>query len=203
MPNGYVAAADQAVNVGVGTAPGQGDSDSLTFVDEVVRGRIDIHKTGVGGAALGGATFILYVNNSPLASRGLEDTATAKTCTTDRTSGDCSITGVLPGEYWLVESTAPAGYDKAADERVSMPLGSQPGQGATVAVTIADPVAPGTVNIHKTGLNGTALGGATFTLYVNNPGLAAPRGQRGHDPRDEGVHDRRRRQLQHPERRLG
>jgi uncharacterized surface anchored protein len=180
VPNGYIAAADRAVNVGVGPSPGTGDTDSLTFVDPAAPGRINIHKTGFGGAALAGATFTLWIDNQPVGGdtvghHGLEDTATAKTCTTN-VAGDCSILDVPPGNYWLVESTTPAGYDTADDTSVTVPLGSQAGQGATVGVNISDPVVPGTIDIHKTGINGTALEGATFTLYVNNAPLAGPRG---------------------------
>ena len=179
VPNGYIAAADRAVNVGVGASPGTGDSDSLTFVDPVAAGRINIHKTGFGGAALVGATFTLYVDNNPIGGsgtgHGLEDTPTSKTCTTDA-AGNCSILDVVPGRYWLVETTTPAGYDTADDTAVEVPLGGQAGQGATVSVDISDPVVNGTIDIHKTGINGTDLAGATFTLYVNNAPLAPPHG---------------------------
>ena len=174
-PAGYITAADKAVNVGVGTSPGSGDTDSLTFVNAAAPGRINIHKTGVNGSPLAGAVFTLYVNNAPLATHGLEDMATAKTCTTGA-SGDCSILDVAPGTYWLVETTTPAGYDTADDTAVTVSLGAQAGTGATVGVTIADPVVPGTVEIHKNGINGTDLPGATFTLYVNNAPKAGPRG---------------------------
>ncbi len=179
VPNGYIAAADKAVNVGVGPSPGTGDTDSLTFVDPAAAGTINIHKTGFGGAALVGATFTLWIDNQPVGGtvghHGLEDTETAKTCTTNA-AGNCSILDVAPGKYWLVESTTPAGYDTADDTAVDMPLGSQAGQGATVGVDIADPVVPGTIDIHKTGIDGTALGGATFTLYVDNAPVGGTRG---------------------------
>ena len=176
VPNGYIKAADRAVNVALGTQPGQGDTDNLTFVDPAAAGTIVINKKrSNGGGSLPGATFTLYVNNLPLAGpRGLNDTATSTTCTSNA-SGVCTMTDVLPGDYWLVETTTPAGYDTAPDTAVTMPLGSQAGTGATVELDITDPVVPGTVNIHKTGINGTALSGATFTLYVDNPTVGGTR----------------------------
>ena len=176
-PAGYVTAADQTVEVGVGGSPGVGDSESLSFVDAIADGRIEVHKTGFGGADLQGATFTLYVDADPLTASfdPINDTSTSKTCTTGA-DGKCTITGVAPGRYWLRETTTPAGYDTADPVAVDVPLGSQPNVGATVQVPISDPVVPGTVSIHKTGLNGGDLPGATFTLYVNNSPLAGPRG---------------------------
>ena len=35
------------------------------------------------------------------------------TCTTAVATGKCTITGLLTGHYWIVETTTPAGYDTA------------------------------------------------------------------------------------------
>jgi uncharacterized surface anchored protein len=176
-PNGFITAGDRAVNVGIGTSAGQGDTDSITIDDAVAAGTINVHKTGLNGAALVGATFTLHID-APIVggALGVNDTATSKTCTTDA-SGDCSITGVAPGDYWLVETTTPPGYDTADPKSVSVPLGSGANQGATVSVTISDPVVPGTVVIHKTGIGGSDLNGAQFTLYAD----AAPIGTLGNE----------------------
>jgi len=166
-PGGYITASDKAVTVTVGGSPGTGDSESLTFVDQAAAGTINIHKTGLGGAALAGAQFTLYTDNAPIGgSLGLNDTATSTTCTTDN-SGNCSMTAP-PGDYWLVETVTPAGYDTADPTSVNVGIGGQAGQGATVNVPISDPVVNGTVVINKTGTGGVSLNGATFTLYVNN-----------------------------------
>ena len=184
VPNGYIAAADRAVNVGVGTSPGTGDSDSLTFVDPAAAGRINIHKTGFGGAALVGATFTLYIDNDPIGGAGQLTRAGGHRHVEDvhdRRGGNCSILDVAPGKYWLVETTTPAGYDTADDTAVDVPLGSQAGQGATVGVTISDPVVPGTVNIHKTGVNGAnstnrgARRSPCTSTTLRSPARAEPR----------------------------
>jgi hypothetical protein len=174
VPNGYQPAPDKAVNVSVGSSPGAGDTDNLSFEDVPKPGQINIHKTGFGGAPLQGAVFTLFTRTG-LETEHTPGASTGKTCTTDA-AGDCSILNVAPGDYWVVETTTPAGYDTAQDESVTVPLGSSPNTGGVVGVTISDPVVPGTVNIHKTGLNGSDLNGATFTLYVNNSPTAGPRG---------------------------
>jgi hypothetical protein len=174
-PAGYLAAADRSVNVGVGGSSGQGDSDEFTIPDALGAGAINIHKTGLGGSDLAGATFTLYFDSAPVGgSLGLNDLASSKTCTTDG-SGNCSIEDVAPGDYWLRESTTPPGYDSAADTSVNVPIGSQAGQGATVNVPISDPVVPGAVSITKTGIDGTALNGAEFTLYQDNATIGGTR----------------------------
>ena len=61
----------------------------MEISDPVVPGTVEIHKNGINGTDLPGATFTLYVNNAPLATRGAEDTITTKTCTTNA-SGDCT-----------------------------------------------------------------------------------------------------------------
>jgi hypothetical protein len=177
-PAGYIKADPQTVNVGIGTSPGTGDTDELSFVNAPAAGRINIHKTGLGGAALAGAEFTLYIDADPLTTAfdPVADTpVTGKKCTTDA-SGDCSITDVAPGDYWLKETVTPPGYSTVDPEPVTVPIGSGEGTGATVPVNIADPVVNGTINIHKKGINGSDLEGATFTLYVNNAPLALPRG---------------------------
>jgi len=100
------------------------------------KGTINVHKRDDGtgsGASLAGAVFTLYNNAAPLAApRGVEDTTTGSTCTTNA-SGDCSFTNVLAGEYWVVETTTPAGYDTAADQPATVTAG------ATVTLTFTDP----------------------------------------------------------------
>ena len=46
------------------------------------------------------------------------------TCTT-AANGECTISNILaPGEYWVVETTTPAGHDTAADQHVTLAFGS-------------------------------------------------------------------------------
>jgi len=151
-------------------------------------GTLNIHKTGVGGAALQGAGFTLYNNNIPLtAPRGNEDTATSFTCTTDAT-GNCSMAGINVGNYWLVETTVPAGYLTLADQAVSITTGGQ-----VVNLTLSNNPAPGTINIHKQDDDSPAspLQGAVFSLFTDaSPfGPASPGGgtQTSHGAEDTAV----------------
>src|SRR5919197_2370709 len=113
---------------------GSGETVTCTSNDRQ-RGSVSIHKVDDAGNALQGAVFELYTDAAPLGGNpphGAEDTATGKTCTTDA-GGDCTISNVVPGQYWIVETTTPTGYDSAADKNVVV------GAGQTVPVTLTDP----------------------------------------------------------------
>jgi hypothetical protein len=114
-------------------------------VDEVVtctftnrtRGTVNIHKQDDANPSnpLQGAVFTLFVDNAPLggaAPHGAEDTATTKTCTT-AANGDCSITDIVPGRYWVVETTGVSGHGTAADQNVVV------GAGANISLTFVNP----------------------------------------------------------------
>ncbi|TAP43034.1 prealbumin-like fold domain-containing protein [Arthrobacter sp. S39] len=101
-------------------------------------GNIDVLKTDDDSPAspLAGAVFTLYNDAAPVG--GTFDPATdlavtpATTCTTGA-DGKCSFTQVLAGNYWVVETTTPAGHDTAAPQAVTL-VG-----GATVSLTFVDP----------------------------------------------------------------
>lgn len=119
-PANHSSAADQYVDM---TAPDQ--QVTLTFVNPRQPGTINIHKQDDAGAPLAGAVFTLYTDVSPIGgSKGTGDTVSLGTCQTTA-SGDCSFTSVQLGEYWVVETTTPAGYSTAADQHVSLSTGGQ------------------------------------------------------------------------------
>ena len=107
--------------------------------------------------------------------RGAGDIATAKTCTTNA-QGDCSITDVAPGNYLVVETTTPAGYDTAPDQAVVVGIGPSAGVGDTDNLEFTDPVVNGKVSITKTDDADNALAGAEFTLYADNAPTGGSRG---------------------------
>lgn len=87
-------------------------------------------------SALQGAVFTLYNDAAPVG--GTFDPATdlavtpATTCTTGA-DGKCSFTQVLVGNYWVVETTTPAGHETAAPQAVTL-VG-----GTNVSLTFVDP----------------------------------------------------------------
>ena len=142
-------------------------------------GSIVINKTD-GTAALQGAVFTLYRNVAPLA--GPRDTATdlvvddpatvatdSWTCTS-LADGSCTFLNVPFGNYWLVETTVPTGYNGAADTAASVTSGTP-----NFTVTITNARQPGTISIHKQDDLGGPLNGAVFTLYHNVVSLTAAR----------------------------
>jgi uncharacterized surface anchored protein len=119
---------------------------SVTFVNVRQLGSVKITKTDDAspGNPLAGAEFTLYEDNPPTGgTRGGGDIATNKTCTTDA-DGTCTITGVLPGEYWVVETKTPANHDTAADQHVTVNANEQ------ASVSFVDPRHRGAILVTKT-----------------------------------------------------
>ena len=128
-------------------------------------GTIKVHKTDANGP-LAGATFTLHTDVAPIGgSRGLTDVPVvpAASCTTD-VSGNCTITDVKKGDYWLVESTVPAGHDGVADQHVTITSGDQ-----VVSLTLDDPIQTGTITVVKDAVPNDAQ---DFTFTVDNAGFA-------------------------------
>lgn len=64
-------------------------------------------------ALLSGAAFSLVEDAAPTGGApGPEDTTVVDTCLT--AAGECTMTGVLQGEYWLVETSPPTNHDLAS-----------------------------------------------------------------------------------------
>jgi hypothetical protein len=113
---------------------GAGGTLDCTFTNKQ-RGTINIHKQDDLGNALQGAVFTLFTDVAPLdvaAPHGVEDVATSTTCTTNAL-GNCTMSNIVPGQYWVVETTGVGGYDLAADQNVIL------GAGGTVNLTFTDP----------------------------------------------------------------
>jgi len=111
-------------------------------------GSVNITKTDDASPAnaLGGAVFTLYKDNAPVGGTlGAEDTATTLKCTTAAADGKCTISAVPFGEYWVVETTTPAGYDTAADQQASVTAASP-----TVSLSFVDPLQLGAIQVTKT-----------------------------------------------------
>ena len=84
--------------------------------------KVHINKIDEGFSALPGATITLYRDDPPVGGgppKGAEDTIAIGTCTTGA-NGQCDITGVPEGDYWVSETTTPSGYDPAADSQLKV-----------------------------------------------------------------------------------
>jgi Prealbumin-like fold domain len=108
-------------------------------------GEVKITKTDDAGAALAGAEFTLYKNNTPLdVPRGAEDTITNFKCTT-AADGTCTISGVTPGNYWVVETLVPPGHSGAEDQAITVTSGQ-----TTQVGPLVNPRDRGAIQITKT-----------------------------------------------------
>lgn len=87
-------------------------------------GQVKIVKRDDTGAPLAGATFALYKDNPPTGgTRGAEDLPVAgQSCTTNG-SGECLISNVIAGEYWVVETVVPPGHTGVADVHITVVAG--------------------------------------------------------------------------------
>jgi hypothetical protein len=112
-----------------------GETVTCTFTNRT-RGSVLIHKQDDAGNPLAGARFTLFVDAAPLdgaAPHGAEDTATFLSCTTD-IDGNCIISNVPPGQYWVVETLGVPNYATAPDQNIVV------GAGQTVGpLTFVDP----------------------------------------------------------------
>ncbi|NUT38309.1 MAG: prealbumin-like fold domain-containing protein [Hamadaea sp.] len=88
-------------------------------------GQVKIVKRDDAGAPLAGATFALYKDDAPTGgTRGAEDLPVAgKSCTTNA-GGECLITNVIAGEYWVVETVVPPGHTGVADQHITVNAGA-------------------------------------------------------------------------------
>ena len=137
-PNGYVTAAEQQVEVLFGTTAGNGYTARPNVENVPAKGTIQITKTDDAGNALEGAEFTLYNNLDDKAAPRQDtgtDTVTTLKCTTDG-NGLCDIEEIPLGDYWLVETAVPDHYDGAADQAVTVGLGTAANTGAVIPKTI-------------------------------------------------------------------
>lgn len=83
---------------------------------------VHITKSESDGDPVAGATFTLYRDDPPVGNgppKGAEDTVAVGTCTT-AANGQCDITNVPRGDYWVSETGPPSGYVAAADSQLKV-----------------------------------------------------------------------------------
>ena len=160
-PTHYGAMSDRTITISAGV-------DSLLEVgpsdgDVISRATMRLEKVARGTTyPLANAVFTLTfdTNNS-----GVAD-GEPLTCTTD-TSGSCTLANLLPGNYWLVETTPPPNYlVSITPQWVTL----QPGD--TVTWRYEDDPEMTVVSLHKYSaeLHSFDIPHATYDLYVMNPG---------------------------------
>lgn len=109
-------------------------------------GSIKVLKKDDAGTLLAGASFKLVKDEAPVGgSPGPEDTVVVGTCTTGA-DGSCSFTGVMQGEYWLIETAAPSGHDPANPPYQHVTLVA----GETVTKTFINERHRGAIKVTKT-----------------------------------------------------
>jgi len=157
-PAGHDTAAPQCTNLSLN------ETVNLTFVDDRQPATVNIHKEDDDTPAndLEGAQFTLYNDIGIVGTyEDGTDTSTGKICTTDA-DGDCTISNILPpGDYCVVETVTPSGYETADPQCINLDLNE------TVNLTFVDPRKKGSITISKTDDADPAnpLAGAMFTLY--------------------------------------
>lgn len=112
-------------------------------------GSVKLVKKDDTGALLAGAHFSLVKDVSPTGGTpGAEDTETVATCVTD-SNGECLFSGVMKGEYWLVETQAPAGHLLATPPYQHVSLSAED----TVSFLFVNPRMRGALKVKKTRLH--------------------------------------------------
>jgi hypothetical protein len=133
-------------------------------------GSIHVIKTDDAANLLDGAEFDLIVDDAPtnnVGGPGVEDTNVIDSCTTD--VGVCDFTDVVQGDYWVVETLAPTGFDLAdppyqhvtvtADETVEVTFVDVPQEGAVQITKTAKHKADADGSINLSGVHFTIEGG--------------------------------------------
>ncbi|WP_125708780.1 SpaA isopeptide-forming pilin-related protein [Lacticaseibacillus porcinae] len=137
------------------TIDGNNIQVKVSITDEKALGSVLLTKTdGDTGKALAGAVFDLHKKDGTKVASGL---------TTDA-KGQIKVADLKPGDYYFVETAAPAGYE-LNDSQLSFTVELQTTtKVATVSATNAEKT--GSVVLNKTdGDTGKALAGAVFNLY--------------------------------------
>ncbi|MEG1947875.1 MAG: SpaA isopeptide-forming pilin-related protein, partial [Lachnospiraceae bacterium] len=153
-------------------------NEKVSFVgNKLLRGTVSLSKTGFKNAMLSGAEFIVYPKGSQTPVASLKEAGTTGTYVLDNQNpiggtfqeykGEASylyqekgIFRLLPGEYELVETKAPAGYKKPADT-VRTPVTIKEKDDTKITLT-NDPIV---LTLEKTNSDwSTVLLGAEFSI---------------------------------------
>ena len=107
--------------------------DLQKFINHQYKGNLEISKTDLQGAPLAEAVFSVYNSNGNLILDHI---------TTDK-SGKAVVTGLLPGEYYFVETKAPDGYILDEEKHLFSVVYDAKGQHISVEQTVTNtPLSP-------------------------------------------------------------
>ncbi|HEV2109582.1 MAG TPA: SpaA isopeptide-forming pilin-related protein [Thermomicrobiales bacterium] len=155
----YVRAGDQTVELTPGGVL------EVTVQNRLRPATLVIEKVDESGAALTGSCF------------ALDGPTRYERCDNDDTAGDdgtLTFSGVVPGDYTLVETMIPAGYESAGDQAVTL----APGQRLVLTVEnvpLPPPAESGSLVLFKVDPDGAPLAGACFSLRDGGRTVAGPR----------------------------
>lgn len=163
---------NEASNSGLCSAVTATTPPAVTVANELLLGSLLVTKVDPDGALLDGATFS-YTSD--------DDATVTGTVTATSVAGVHCVDGLLPGDYTISETVAPAGYSTASDGTATVTAGDDcatriadaqeaAGEGDVdwgENLQVTDNPAPGTINVSKVDDDGDPMEGIGFTLYVD------------------------------------
>lgn len=163
-PAGYDRAPTQALLVPAG------QTTTVEVIQIARPGSVEIVKVDAGGELLGGACFRLLDANGEIVYRICDNEQNDA----DPDAGVLLLTGIAAGDYVARESRAPAGYQRAADQPVTVQANRR------AVLEFEDAVLPppperGDLTIFKIGPDDRPLPGACFALLQDDQIVFGPR----------------------------
>lgn len=157
-----------------------GEHVAVTITNDLRPGSLLIRTTNQAGEPLADACYAL----------NRDDRTRYNVCDNDANDGNMAqgvilLSSVTAGDYVLVETQPPAGYQPAEDQAVTI-NGNQRTQVSVVNVPIPPAERTGDLRVFKTDLNGNLLAGACFALIDSNGRLLYPACD-SDDGADDGV----------------
>ncbi len=184
-PGSYVVRQTQApsgfaLGGSTATVVDAGENATVTITNELQPGSLLIRTTNEAGEPLADACYAL----------NREDRTRYNVCDNDANDGNMAqgiilLSSVTAGDYLLVETRPPAGYQPANDQDVTI-SGNQRTQVSVVNVPIPPAERTGDLRVFKVDFNGNALAGSCFTLIDGSGRLLYPACD-SDDGADDGV----------------